>query len=152
MSSSAQCSSAGCENYSIPALPSSPKLTTLKNSVRRLYFTHINISHIGALDIDYRHFDSANIEPRYEFGYGMSYTTFRYSHLSVKLLETTQTLAGADKACQPGGITSLYADALKVTFTVKNTGAYDGNEVAQLYIVCLFAMPVSTPTNLLLIR
>ena len=83
MSSSAQCSSAGCENYSIPALPSYPKLTTLRNSVRRLYFPHINISHIGALDIDYRHFDSANIEPRYEFGYGMSYTTFRYSHLSV---------------------------------------------------------------------
>jgi hypothetical protein len=33
--------------------------------------------------IDYRHFDAAGIEPSYEFGYGLSYTTFSYSHLSV---------------------------------------------------------------------
>ena len=35
------------------------------------------------LYIDYRHFDKNNIEPRYEFGYGLSYTTFTFSDLVV---------------------------------------------------------------------
>jgi beta-glucosidase len=34
--------------------------------------------------IDYRHFDQAGIEPIYEFGYGISYTTFAYSDLSIQ--------------------------------------------------------------------
>ena len=33
--------------------------------------------------IDYRHLDRANITPTYEFGFGMSYTTFNYSALSI---------------------------------------------------------------------
>jgi beta-glucosidase len=33
--------------------------------------------------IDYRHFDKAGIDPIFEFGYGLSYTTFNYSHLKV---------------------------------------------------------------------
>jgi Glycosyl hydrolase family 3 C-terminal domain len=38
--------------------------------------------------IDYRHFDKAGIEPSYEFGYGLSYTSFSYSNLSVKKIES----------------------------------------------------------------
>lgn len=90
-------------------------------------------------DLDYRHFDSAKIEPRYEFGFGMSYTSFSYSGLSVKTLVTTNSLASSRGTTQPGGDTSLYDNALTVSFTVKNTGAYDGNEVAQLYLVRLYS-------------
>ncbi|KIM73689.1 glycoside hydrolase family 3 protein [Piloderma croceum F 1598] len=81
------------------------------------------------LNIDYRHFDCANITPRYEFGFGLSYTTFSYSGLTIKVLSTVPA-----NSMQPGGLSGLYSDALNVGFTVKNTGAHDGNEVAQLYI------------------
>ena len=37
--------------------------------------------------IDYRHFDKYNIEPRYEFGFGLSYTTFQYSNLKIHTLK-----------------------------------------------------------------
>jgi hypothetical protein len=33
--------------------------------------------------IDYRHFDKYSIEPSYEFGYGLTYTTFEYSNLQI---------------------------------------------------------------------
>lgn len=35
------------------------------------------------LYIDYRHFDKANITPRYEFGFGLSYTTFEFGDLDT---------------------------------------------------------------------
>jgi beta-glucosidase-like glycosyl hydrolase len=43
------------------------------------------------LYIDYRYFDKFNITPRFEFGFGLSYTTFDYSTLSIeKLQDKTQ--------------------------------------------------------------
>ncbi|KAH8814936.1 putative beta-glucosidase A [Xylogone sp. PMI_703] len=36
--------------------------------------------------IDYRHFDKYDIEPTYEFGFGLSYTTFEYSNLQISKL------------------------------------------------------------------
>lgn len=51
--------------------------------------------------------------PLYAFGYGLSYTTFEYSDL--QLIQKTP----------------YYFD---VSFKVKNTGKYDGEEVAQLYV------------------
>jgi len=51
-------------------------------------------------------------EPLYPFGYGLSYTTFDYSGLKVK-------------ECQEG---------YEVSFSIKNTGNRDGDEVAQVYV------------------
>lgn len=56
--------------------------------------------------------------PLYSFGYGKSYTTFEYSDLKCE----TVTPAAGEKALA------------RVSFTVKNTGARDGEEVPQLYI------------------
>lgn len=41
---------------------------------------------LTSLNIDYRYVDANDIEPDYEFGFGLSYTTFEYSDLKVALL------------------------------------------------------------------
>lgn len=55
--------------------------------------------------IDYRYFDHAGHEPSYEFGFGMSYTSFRYSNLSIVTYNgTTYTAAeGETKPAQNFG-------------------------------------------------
>ncbi len=66
--------------------------------------------------VGYRHFDRSETKPLFAFGYGLSYTTFGYSNLSV----TPQT-------GNPGG-------PVMVSFDVRNTGRRAGAEVAELYV------------------
>ncbi len=63
--------------------------------------------------LGYRYFDSKNIEPLFPFGFGLSYTTFAFDKLHVG--------TNPDKT-------------VTATFTVKNTGAVAGSEVAELYV------------------
>ncbi len=58
--------------------------------------------------IGYRYYDTADVPVKYPFGFGLSYTTFVYSDLSV--------------------------DDKGVTFTITNTGDRDGAEAAQVYV------------------
>lgn len=83
------------------------------------------------LFIDYRHFDKSNIEPRYEFGFGLSYTNFTYSDLAV---EGTPTSGAATGDVIPGGRADLWDTVATVTATIANTGSVKGAEVAQLYV------------------
>jgi beta-glucosidase len=65
------------------------------------------------LDIGYRWFDRTGKAPLYPFGFGLSYTTFAYSDLAT----SRARVGGYD-----------------VSFTLKNTGPADGEEVPQAYV------------------
>ena len=102
--------------------------------------------------IDYRYFDYANITPRYEFGFGLSYTTFSLSNLAVEPLATGISPLPGDVSGPnpPGGNPDLYTSLVSVTVTVTNTGAIPGAAVPQLYIAPpQSAMPPGTPPQAL---
>ncbi|KAH9474066.1 hypothetical protein Pst134EA_001117 [Puccinia striiformis f. sp. tritici] len=87
------------------------------------------ITYSEQLKIDYRHFDTHNIQPRFEFGFGLSYTTFKYD--SLRVLKSKADSSGL-YAMSTGA--SLYDNLVKVQFRVTNTGTTPGHEVAQLYL------------------
>src|SRR4051794_5897988 len=79
------------------------------------------VSYSEGMKIGYRWFDSENIEPLFPFGYGLSYTSFKYSGL--KLTSNGKTA--------------------KASFTVTNTGKRSGADVAQAYVA--FPKPLGEP-------
>lgn len=62
--------------------------------------------------VGYRYYDAAHVEPAYPFGYGLSYTTFRYDGLSVDRDQS----------------------GMVVRCDISNTGERDGAEVVQVYV------------------
>ncbi|KAF4436003.1 beta-glucosidase [Fusarium acutatum] len=84
--------------------------------------------------LDYRSFDDRDVTPRFEFGYGLSYTEFEYSDLIVKVAETSASAADGD----------LWSTFATIQATVSNIGKRDGEEIAQLYV----AIPNSPPKQL----
>jgi beta-glucosidase len=62
--------------------------------------------------VGYRGYEHNNVKPLFPFGYGLSYTTFKFANLSVK----------------PEGVHSV------VTFDITNTGDRAGADVAQVYV------------------
>lgn len=84
--------------------------------------------------IDYRAFDAKNITPRYEFGFGLSYTTFSYSNLSISVVQGANTDTYPSGAILEGGHEDLWDVIYQVYAEVENTGTNTGSEVAQLYV------------------
>lgn len=87
------------------------------------------------LYIDYRKFDKENIEPRFEFGFGLSYTTFSYGNLqSAKLKSNISALPNPDVRIIQGGHPELWETLFYVTADITNTGDVFAHEVPQLYV------------------
>ncbi|KAF8128494.1 beta-glucosidase [Mycena galopus ATCC 62051] len=89
------------------------------------------IPYTEGIFIDYRHFDQVGIVPRFEFGFGLSYTTFAYSGLAI-----SGSTAGGTRQTGPGSSLDpwLHTAVITVSFTVQNNGTVAGNEVPQLYL------------------
>jgi beta-glucosidase len=75
--------------------------------------TNGTVAYAEGLLVGYRWFEAKKIEPLFPFGFGLSYTTFEYSHLKLV----------------PDGHGLIVAQ-----FEIANTGTVAGAEVAQLYV------------------
>lgn len=64
--------------------------------------------------VGYRYYDKFKIVPAYEFGYGRSYTEFKYSNLQLS--------------------NKVMTDKITATVTITNTGKVAGKEIVQLYV------------------
>jgi beta-glucosidase len=73
------------------------------------YATNGHVTYSEGVFLGYRYYTGASTKPLFPFGYGLSYTTFAFSHLSVSAHHT-------------------------VAFDVTNTGSRAGAEVAQVYV------------------
>ncbi|KAF8200297.1 glycoside hydrolase family 3 protein [Pholiota molesta] len=106
----------------------------------------LQIPYTDGLNIDYRHFDANNITPRFEFGFGLSYTQFKYSGLHVSKISAVDSPADFPfiSAWEKGNATAiaegssrafwLHKPAYQATFAVQNTGGVAGGEIPQLYL------------------
>lgn len=70
------------------------------------------VSYKEGIFLGYRGYDRSEVKPLFPFGYGLSYTSFKYNNLKV----------------------TPSAEGYLVEFDVTNTGAMDGAEVAQVYV------------------
>ena len=102
--------------------PSAKLPVTFPRSVGQIpiYYNHKNTGRPLTDDNTWEKFRTAYLDspntPLFPFGYGLSYTTFNYSDISV----SSKNLQGNHK--------------LTASVTLKNTGKFDGAEVVQLYI------------------
>lgn len=86
--------------------------------------------------IDYKAFIADNIAPRFEFGYGLTYSNFSYSNLETRLTPRADLgyLPKNNSTVTEGGVPALWDIVAEVHCTVQNTGTVAAAEVAQLYI------------------
>ncbi|KAK0316220.1 hypothetical protein LTR82_012248 [Friedmanniomyces endolithicus] len=100
------------------------------------------------VNVDYRGFLASNTTPRYEFGYGLTYSSFGYAHLQTDINATAtpgETVTPVytngttndninNTAIGNGGLLSLFESVGTITASVSNTGSVAAAEVAQLYL------------------
>ena len=72
------------------------------------------VTYEDGIYVGYRYYSTFKVAPAYEFGYGLSYTTFGYSDLKIS--------------------SATFKDKLRASITITNTGTVAGKEAAQLYL------------------
>ena len=95
------------------------------------------VDYSEGISVGYRWYDARGIRPLFPFGYGLSYTTFRFSRLQVKPADARNRHAGHGRAghgragCRCNGHS---IPLVRVSARVTNTGHVRGSDVAQLYL------------------
>lgn len=74
--------------------------------------------------VGYRHFDTHKVKPQFPFGFGLSYTTFKYGKAQIAPVSSD---GSEEKDC-------CKAPLYKVTIPVTNVGSREGKEIVQMYI------------------
>jgi beta-glucosidase len=99
--------------------PSAKLVMSFPNSIGQIpvYYSHFNTGRpVTSGKIPNTSYLDISVDPKYEFGFGLSYTTFQYSNL----LMSKKKMSANDK--------------LQLSVTISNTGQVDGEEIVQLYI------------------
>src|ERR1700722_4191444 len=90
------------------------------------------VQYSEGIPVGYRYYDATNEPPLFPFGYGLSYTTFAFSHLRVAPQGVQNgTSNPGTPACDCNGQSGTQ---VTVSATVTNTGPVAGSDVAQLYL------------------
>lgn len=110
--------------------PSAKLTMSFPQSVGQIpvYYSHFNTGRpVTSDDFPNTSYIDLSVFPKYEFGYGLSYTTFQYSNLQLNKKQIKHN------------------EQVETSVTITNTGEYDGEEIVQLYlrdIVGSIARPV----------
>ncbi|MCU1309095.1 MAG: glycoside hydrolase, family 3-like protein [Candidatus Angelobacter sp.] len=89
------------------------------NATFNSYYDNNGSKHVAYSEgvfLGYRHFDKTGTKPLFPFGYGLSYTRFEYSGLTITPASVKQ------------------GTEVTVTYTVKNVGSLRGAEVSEVYV------------------
>jgi beta-glucosidase len=86
------------------------------------------VDYSEGLDVGYRWYDAKNVTPLFPFGYGLSYTSFSFSKLTVTPGSVINRSSGPDASKGQGGRLA------RVSATITNTGSVRGSDVVQLYV------------------
>ena len=81
------------------------------------------------LQMGYRWYEANKVKPVFPFGFGLSYTTFKYGDLKVKSVRGEGGGQGT-----PKGKGKKDLSGIDVSFTITNTGKVAGKEAAQVYL------------------
>jgi beta-glucosidase len=89
------------------------------NATSTSYYAKNGSKHVAYTEgifLGYRHFDKSSVKPLFPFGYGLSYTTFKYSNLKI----APESFSGDEP--------------VTVSFDVTNTGRREGAETGEVYV------------------
>jgi beta-glucosidase len=85
---------------------------TFPVNTEQIPYTHWNYNGEYKTGVGYQYYETKGIKPLYCFGYGLSYTKFKYSNLNI-----------------------VYGDGwIGISVNIKNIGSREGDEVVQLYL------------------